>query len=152
MAKHVYQNPAKQAESYNPSTVNVSIIHPRQVRDFYVGLERNEIPRGFIPRFHTKYTKADGCWLWQAGKFRRGYGMVNLGRFANGKQHTEYAHRVAYVLAKGDIPDGQVVMHSCDVVGCVNPAHLTLGTQADNLRDCREKGRMPSTRQRRKAA
>src|SRR5690242_7834557 len=106
----------------------------------------------FIARFHTKYQTSDGCWLWTAGKYPRGYGMVNLGRFVDGRQHTEYAHRVAYVIATGDIPDGFVVMHTCDVPACVNPAHLVLGTQAENLADCRAKGRQPKPRNRRKAA
>jgi hypothetical protein len=78
--------------------------------------------------------------------------MVNLGRFADGRQQTEYAHRVAYVLYKGDITQGRVVMHSCDNTSCVNPDHLSLGTQGDNIRDCVEKGRMPKTRNRRQAA
>jgi hypothetical protein len=75
--------------------------------------------------------------------------MVNLGRDMRGKQFTTYAHRVAYVLANGPIEPGQVVMHTCDVPACVNPAHLKLGSQGDNNRDCFAKGRNPS---RRKAA
>jgi hypothetical protein len=66
--------------------------------------------------------------------------MVNLGRDFQGRQHTEYAHRVAYVLAHGDIPQGAVVMHSCDVRNCVNPAHLSLGDQGDNVRHAARQG------------
>jgi len=95
----------------------------------------------FIARFHAKYQKSNGCWLWQAGKYRRGYGMVCVGRTVDGRQHNSYAHRVAYVLAHGDIPPGLVVMHSCDVRDCVNPAHLSLGTQGDNIRDGVSRGR-----------
>lgn len=119
---------------------------------FTKGLRRRDLTAAIISRFHTKYTKSDGCWLWQTGKFPRGYGMVNLGRDVRGKQFTTYAHRVAYVLAKGPIEAGQVVMHTCDVPSCVNPAHLVLGTQAQNLADCRAKGRQPKTRNRRRAA
>ena len=108
----------------------------------YGGLERREIPRALIPRFHAKYKRVegDGCWLWQAGQFPRGYGMVNLGRFADRRQHTEYAHRVAYVLSKGNIPEGRVVRHRCDTPACVNPDHLLLGTQADNVNDAAVQG------------
>jgi hypothetical protein len=138
--------------SDNPCCVNVSAAHPRAFRQLYGGLERREIPRSFIARFHTKYNTADSCWLWQAGTFPNGYGMVNLGRFADGRQHTEYAHRVAYVLAKGAVPNGSVVMHSCDTPACVNPDHLALGTQGDNVRDAFAKGRHPKTRANRKVA
>ena len=105
------------------------------------GLRRREVPRRFIARFHTKYQQTEGCWLWLAGKYPGGYGMVNLGRDARGRQHTEYAHRVAYVLTAGDIPAGAVVMHACDTPACVNPAHLSLGSQGDNNRDMARKGR-----------
>lgn len=116
------------------------------------GLRRRDLTAAIVARFHAKYQKTSGCWLWQAAKYPRGYGMVNLGRDMRGKQFTTYAHRVSYVLAKGPIEPGQVVMHQCDTPACVNPAHLVLGTQADNLADCRSKGRFPSTRNSRKAA
>ena len=146
---------AKHAGSNNSSSISLRTAHVSDVEaggPFTKGLRRRDLTAAFIARFHTKYQITDGCWLWQAGRYPKGYGMVNLGRDMRGKQFTSYAHRVAYVLAKGPIPAGLAVMHSCDVPACVNPAHLNLGTQADNLRDCRVKGRMPSTRQRRKAA
>jgi hypothetical protein len=119
------------------------------------GLSKKQIPNAVVARFQAKFTTIPterGCWLWQAGKFARGYGMVNVGCDFRGKQHTEYAHRVAYVLAHGDIPAGAVVMHTCDVPACVNPSHLALGDQGDNIRDCYAKGRQPATRNRGKAA
>lgn len=133
---------AKYAESYNTGYDYVRPTHRVGGREKYGPLERREIPRAFIARFDAKYTKSepDACWLWTAGTFKFGYGMVNLGRFVDGRQHTEYAHRVAYVLSKGNIPAGQVVRHGCDTPRCVNPAHLVLGTQADNVNDAAKQG------------
>lgn len=122
---------------------------PRKVAG---ALSRRELSNAFITRFYSKYDVARGCWLWRAGKFAKGYGMVNIGRDSHGRQHTEYAHRVAYVLAHGDIPQGSVVMHACDVTACVNPSHLRLGTQGENVRDCFAKGRQPKTRNRQRKA
>jgi hypothetical protein len=147
----------KQAGSDNPSDVTVRLAHrngteKQQAKAFTKGLRRRDLTSAFVARFHTKYQKADGCWPWTAGRFPRGYGMVNLGRDMRGRQFTTYAHRVSFVLAKGPIEPGQVVMHTCDVPACVNPDHLALGTQGDNIRDCFAKGRQAKTRNRRKAA
>lgn len=131
---------AKKPTSNNTGYGEVTVGNLPPSRQFYGSLERREIPRSFIARFHTKYQVAEGCWLWQAGKYAKGYGMFSLGQYANGKQHVEYAHRVAHVIAKGDIPEGQVVRHTCDVPACVNPDHLVLGTQGDNVQDAASKG------------
>ena len=76
----------------------------------------------------------NGCWLWIGSKWRTGYGYVRVG----GK-HTS-THRYFYMLYKGDIGD-KMVLHTCDIPACVNPDHLFLGTQTDNMRDCAAKGR-----------
>jgi hypothetical protein len=70
------------------------------------------------------------CWLWQDTFMQQGYG-----RWAG-----TLAHRYSWVLYVGEIPDGLSVLHRCDNPPCVNPAHLFLGTQQDNLADMREKG------------
>ena len=75
------------------------------------------------------------CWPWKASTDRHGYGYFRL----DGGMRK--AHRVAYELTHGPIPDGQVVRHRCDNPGCVNPGHLELGTQADNVRDRDERKR-----------
>lgn len=80
------------------------------------------------------------CWDWQAGLFSSGYGCFSL----DGKN--ERAHRIAYSLVNGPIPEGDspsdhCVLHHCDRPSCCNPAHLFLGSQIDNVRDCVDKGR-----------
>lgn len=93
-------------------------------------------------RFWSKVNQtptATGCWLWTAATIR-GYGQI--ADYVNGKKRPVYAHRVSWELSCGEIPDGLSVLHRCDVPLCVNPAHLFLGTQADNLADARTKGRL----------
>lgn len=76
-----------------------------------------------------------GCWLWAGSKNADGYGTVSL----NGKN--QKAHRVSYEVFNGPIPSNMVVMHKCDRPACVNPEHLTLGVQSDNVADMDRKGR-----------
>lgn len=95
-----------------------------------------------IARFWSRVettASGNGCWVWTGGRYKTGYGMVALGQ-RDGKQVNGYAHRIAYQLAHGPIPDGMVVMHSCDNQLCVR--HVVLGTQQDNIRDARDKGRL----------
>jgi hypothetical protein len=85
-------------------------------------------------RFMEKVEKTSSCWEWTAGKDPYGYG-----RFYDGK-HVG-AHRVAWELFKGPIPQGLCVLHHCDNPSCVNPDHLFLGTRVDNARDRDRKNR-----------
>jgi hypothetical protein len=80
-----------------------------------------------------------GCWLWTGAATPFGYG--NFMVMKAGKKSTEKAHRFSYQLHHGPIPKGMVVMHKCDVPGCVNPDHLSLGTPSENSRDIVKKGR-----------
>jgi len=82
----------------------------------------------------AKVIKTEDCWEWNGANDGR-YGIVWL----NGRNHK--AHRVAYVLAYGQIPNDLMVLHHCDNPRCVRPDHLFLGTQSDNLIDCSKKGR-----------
>lgn len=91
-------------------------------------------------RFAAKVQRTEGCWLWTAGRYSNGYGKIRVqvdGQWADG-----LAHRVAYELFVGAIPDGLYVCHSCDNPGCVNPDHLFPGTGSDNMRDAVRKGRL----------
>lgn len=92
------------------------------------------------PRFWDKVAvgRPEECWPWKAAFLRSGYG-----RFVLTVGATVRAHRFAWELTNGPIPDGLVVMHACDNPPCVNPGHLRIGTQADNMGDRAQKGRAP---------
>lgn len=90
-----------------------------------------------MERFWNKVNKTESCWLWIASVgSNNGYGCIKF----EGK--TQQAHRVSWKLRHGEIPAGMLVLHRCDIPLCVNPEHLFLGTQSDNMRDCRDKGRL----------
>lgn len=86
-------------------------------------------------RFHDKVLVGDGCWEWAAGRSGSGYGGFAV------HQRVEGAHRVAWELWNGPVPDGLQVCHRCDNPTCVRPDHLFLGTIQDNQRDKVAKGR-----------
>ena len=93
--------------------------------------------KSLVDRFWSKVDRCepDQCWEWKAAKDIAGYGRLN--RFGR----PELSHRVSYQLHHGPIPEGLHVLHSCDNPGCVNPAHLHLGTNTDNIREKMERGR-----------
>lgn len=83
--------------------------------------------------------EATGCWVWQGSCSINGYGRLRRGPGGT----SAYCHRIMYEHANGSVPEGAVVMHTCDNRRCVNPDHLVIGTQRDNVRDMHKKGRTP---------
>lgn len=93
-------------------------------------------------RFSKRFSvdKETGCWIWCGTLNKKGYGVIS----GNGIRHL--AHRASWIMFRGAIPSGDgahgtVVMHTCDNPSCVNPNHLRLGTQAENVRDMDIKSR-----------
>lgn len=99
-------------------------------------------PKILLDRFEEKYTPVteSGCWLWLGAANPAGYGKMGV-TISPYKYKYIDAHRISYTLHKGEIPEGLQVLHECDNPSCVNPDHLFLGTQKENLEDRDKKGR-----------
>lgn len=82
-----------------------------------------------------------GCLLWTSTVTGKGYALLGIGH--RDTRREVRAHRLAYEVAKGPIPDGMQVLHKCDVPSCINPEHLFLGTNQDNMDDKVAKRRQP---------
>lgn len=94
-----------------------------------------------VERFWSRVHVTDGCWTWGAYRNTKGYGVVCIS--ANGYRAYALAHRFSWAIANSDVPsDGMFICHHCDNPPCVNPAHLFLGTNDDNVLDCVKKGRI----------
>lgn len=88
-------------------------------------------------RFDSHFTcsKESGCWLWTAALDGHDYGHFWF------RGEIMKAHRVSWVLHKGEIPEGKWVLHRCDTPRCVNPEHLFIGDRTANMQDMAAKGR-----------
>lgn len=90
---------------------------------------RMPIKERFLSKVDTRGDEE--CWIWKSSVNKNGYGKFGV----------TTAHRMSYILFVGNIPDGMLVCHTCDNPPCVNPKHLFLGNNLDNIRDCVNKGR-----------
>lgn len=97
------------------------------------------IPKYLVERFNSKWKvdSVSGCWVWTASIAGKGYGQIKLPK----QRKQIYAHRLSYLIHKGELQDGQFVCHTCDNPRCVNPEHLFVGTAKDNQQDMKAKGR-----------
>lgn len=113
----------KEIQKFLPDRTINAIRLKAEILRFYPSLQ-DRFERYFIPITEC------GCWLWIGGTYKNGYGV-----FQN-----KSAHRTAWKIYKGPIPNGMCVLHKCDVNPCVNPNHLFLGTIQDNINDkCKKK-------------
>lgn len=90
-----------------------------------------------LPRIMARTRLGPGCWQWTGPDNGTGYARIGVGG------GYAMAHRLVFMANHGPIPPGMVVRHTCDNRRCVNPDHLVLGTQDDNVRDMVERGRCP---------
>lgn len=84
-----------------------------------------------IERFWAKVCRTETCWLWTGSRMKHGYGHFRISQ----PRSMIYSHRLSFMLHNDVDIRGRVVRHTCDVPACVNPAHLVLGTQNDNVQD-----------------
>jgi len=110
-----------------------------------MAVEDSTLSEKCVSRFASKYDiQENGCWIWTGGLLRGGYGSFEIKCRPN--RECGQAHRVSWRIHCGTIPAGMMVLHRCDVPRCVNPDHLFLGTQKDNMQDMSRKGRASTER------
>lgn len=119
---------------HNVSRTTPSRLAERQVEDLA------QVQARFWPK--VRIGRAGECWPWMASVGSNGYGQFTWAR-RFGRQRPVGAHRIAWELTHGLIEDNAaLVCHRCDTPLCVNPSHLFIGTQLDNMQDASAKGRL----------
>lgn len=127
---------------------NCGRMFPKNPRDSYVQWEEraycstscnsqdSETPLHIRFWKYASVTENNACWLWNGPTDGRGYGFLGF------KARHRKAHRIAYEMRFGIIPEGLNICHICDNPSCVNPSHLFAATQGENARDMARKGRV----------
>ena len=92
-------------------------------------------------RFWRHVEQTSTCWLWRGARTHAGHGQLRVGSLTDDSYRIEAAHRLSWTFHYGSIPDEKCVLHKCDNPPCVNPSHLFLGTQLDNIADMNAKAR-----------
>lgn len=109
-------------------SVGMPVTNDRIIEKFFNSIDERE--------------SKEKCWNWISGTKNNGYAFIGFGKHKGPNYYHESAHRLSYRMHYGhDIPEGMCVCHKCDNKKCVNPFHLFLGTQMDNMRDKIAKGR-----------
>lgn len=119
-----------------PSWAKKRRAAPKGERGRFVEMTAEQLLAGYL----AQVQKSDGCWMWTGRTANGGHGRA--GRWSGARTTDVPAHHVAWMLEHGSWPArGAVVRHRCDTPACVNPAHLELGTHADNVADRVSRGR-----------
>ncbi len=115
-------------------------VQLRRERSFHMPPPVRPIEERFLEKI-DKTSSPHGCWIWTSCKEREGYGCMQI--LTHGKRKWKRAHRIAWCLYRGPIPDGMEVIHNCpggDNKACCNPDHLLLATRKEHAEDTKAKG------------